>query len=292
MKKIFYFICLFLFALIITAQTEVKLRQKITKIISTKKASFGIAIYNFKDQKKIYFNKKKKFVLMSVVKFPQAIAILDKVDKGKLNINKKIYFGKKDLLKNTYSPIIKDKKRDNFSISLDEALSYTVSKSDNNVCDKLFKILGGSNEAEKYFKKIGYKSLTIGTDYANMGKNTIYANQINPEEMLNILIKFYNNELLSKKNTALLWNKLTETVTGPDRIKGLLPEGIIVGHKTGTSNTDKNGITPAFNDIGIVKLPDGNSFAIVVFISNSKENHKTNAKTIAKITKVTYDFLK
>ena len=124
-----------------------------------------------------------------------------------------------------------------------------------------------------------------------MAINTIYANQSSPKDMLELLRMFYDNELLSKKSNELLWGKMVETSTGPDRIKGLLPEGTIVGHKAGTSGTDENGITAAFNDIGIVKLSNGGSFAIVIFISNSKEDDDTNAKAIAEISKATYDYL-
>ena len=192
---------------------------------------------------------------------------------------------------NTYSPLRDERTEGNFDISLSEALSYTISKSDNNVCDKLFKVMGGTKVAEEYVHSLGLNDISIGTDYADMATNTIYANQSSPKDMLELLRMFYDNELLSKKSSELLWGKMVETSTGPDRIKGLLPEGTIVGHKAGTSGTDENGITAAFNDIGIVKLPNGGSFAIVIFISNSKEDDDTNAKAIAEISKATYDYL-
>ena len=191
----------------------------------------------------------------------------------------------------TYSPILYERTESSFDLSLSEALSYTISKSDNNVCDKLFKVLGGTTVAEDYVQALGLENISIGTDYANMEKNTMYANQSSPKDMLELLRMFYENELLSQQSSELLWRKMVETSTGPDRIKGLLPAGTVVGHKTGTSGTDENGITAAFNDIGIVKLPDGGSFAIVVFISDSKEDGDTNASSIAEISKATYDYL-
>jgi len=263
----------------------------INEIISTKNATFGIGIYDFENQDALFINKDNQFVMLSVVKFPQAIAILNQVDAGILNYDMRIYFEKGDLRPNTYSPLRDERTEDNFDISLSEALSYTISRSDNNVCDKLFKILGGTRVAEDYVQNLGLKSISIGTDYADMGKNTIYANQSSPKDMLELLRMFYDKELLSKESSELLWIKMVETSTGPDRIKGLLPQGTVVGHKTGTSGTDEDGITAAFNDIGIVKLPDGGSFAIVIFISNSMEDNDTNARTIAEISKATYDQL-
>ena len=83
---------------------------------------------------------------------------------------------------------------------------------------------------------------------------------------------------------------MTETSTGPKRIKGQLPPGTLVAHKTGTSATNEKGITAAVNDIGIVTLPNGTHFVISVFVSNSKENDETNEKIIADITKLAWDY--
>lgn len=267
------------------------LKLKIDEIISTKKAAFGIGIYDFENQETLFINEDRQYVMLSVVKFPQAIAILNQVDQGIISYDTKIHFEKSDLLPNTYSPLRDERPEGEFDLSLSEALSYTISQSDNNVCDKLFKILGGTNVAEEYVHNLGLTNISIGTDYADMETKTMYANQSSPRDMLELLRRFYEHELLSKESSDLLWIKLVETSTGPDRIKGLLPEGTIVGHKTGTSGTDERGTTAAFNDIGIVKLPDGGSFAIVIFISNSRENDDTNARLIAEITKATYDYL-
>ena len=83
---------------------------------------------------------------------------------------------------------------------------------------------------------------------------------------------------------------MIETSTGKNRIKGQLPEGTIVAHKTGSSGTNEEGITAAANDMGIVTLPDGKHFAISVFVTNSKENDKTNEKIISDISKAAWDY--
>jgi beta-lactamase class A len=83
---------------------------------------------------------------------------------------------------------------------------------------------------------------------------------------------------------------MTETATGKKRIKGQLPEGTVVGHKTGSSGTNEKGITAAVNNIGIVSLPNGKHFSISVFVSNSIEKLETNEKIIADISKLAWDY--
>ena len=62
---------------------------------------------------------------------------------------------------------------------------------------------------------------------------------------------------------------MTETTTGPKRIKGLLPADAVVAHKTGTSPTNSEGLSPATNDVGIITLPNGKHIAIAIFVCNS-----------------------
>lgn len=83
---------------------------------------------------------------------------------------------------------------------------------------------------------------------------------------------------------------MKQTETGKNRLKGQLPKGTVVAHKTGWSGTNKDGITAAVNDIGIVFLPNGRHFFISVFVTESTEDGDANEKIIADIAKVTWDY--
>jgi len=83
---------------------------------------------------------------------------------------------------------------------------------------------------------------------------------------------------------------MKETETGQNRLKGQLPKRTIVAHKTGSSGANKEGLTAAVNDIGIVFLPGGQYYYISVFVTKSTENAETNEKIIADISKATWDY--
>jgi len=53
---------------------------------------------------------------------------------------------------------------------------------------------------------------------------------------------------LSEKSTELLLDIMERCETGAGRLKGLLPEGTVIAHKTGT-------IGGTTNDVGIITLP-------------------------------------
>jgi len=81
---------------------------------------------------------------------------------------------------------------------------------------------------------------------------------------------------------------MTASKTGPGRIKGLLPEGTVVAHKTGSSGT-VHGLTRATNDVGLVTLPDGKHLAVVVFVSDTKAGEATRDAVIAKIARAAWN---
>lgn len=264
------------------------LQANIESIIRDKKASVGVGIYNITSNDLLLINGSDTFALMSVVKFHQALYILSLVDNGELSLNTKIHLIRDDLNPNSYSPILDEISDSSFSISLDEALSYTISKSDNNICDKLFELYGSPETVGAFINSNDLKNTQITTDYTHM--RDMYANQTTPSDMIKLLTNFHNREILSKQSTEILWQKLTETSTGVNRLKGLLPENVTVGHKTGSSGRAPNGTTEIHNDIGIVELPNGEKIAIVVFIKDSQEEPSKNDLIIAKIAKMTYDF--
>ena len=116
-----------------------------------------------------------------------------------------------------------------------------------------------------------------------------YTNWGKPADLVQLLDIFYSGKALSKTSNDFLMKIMTETTTGPHRIKGLLPKDAVVAHKTGTSPTNAEGLTPATNDIGIITLPNGKHLAIAIMVCNSKADEATREAVIAKIAKAAWD---
>jgi len=116
-----------------------------------------------------------------------------------------------------------------------------------------------------------------------------YDNWAYPSEMLKLLKMFYEKILLSDSTHKFLWQTMVETYTGKNRIKGLLPKGTIVAHTTGSSGANRAKLFAATNDVGIVVLPSGNAFALVVFVSDSNESDADNERIIAEVSKMLWE---
>jgi beta-lactamase class A len=275
--------------------TADSLRQQIEKIVSSKNAIVGVSITGNNGKDTISLNGEKHFPLQSVFKFHIALAVLSQIDKGKFRIDQKIKIHKKDLLPNLYSPI-REEYPNGATLSISKIIEYTVSASDNVGCEVLLRLIGGPKMVEDYFaaNKLKDISIKLNEEQQQADWDLQFQNWTTSIASNETLAKFYynNNKLLSKKSHDFIWKVMRETETGEGRLKGQLPKGTVVAHKTGSSGANKQGITAAVNDIGIVFLPNGKHYFISVFITNSTENSDTNEKIIADISKVTWDYFK
>lgn len=276
-----------------SAQTADSLKQKIQQIVSAKNAVVGVSIIGNSGKDTVSINGDRHFPLQSVFKFHIALAMLSQIDKGKFSLNQKIKIEKKDLLPNLYSPI-RDKYPAGATLAISKILEYTVSESDNVGCDLLLRLAGGPQIVEEYFIKNGFTdvSIKINEEVQQANWDLQFQNWTTPKEANEALARFYLNKtkLLSPKSYDFIWRIMKKTATGKARLKGQLPKNTVVAHKTGSSGANKEGLTAAVNDIGIVFLPNGQHFYISVFVTNSKENAETNEKIIADISKAAWDY--
>jgi beta-lactamase class A len=292
--RILYFLLIIVLSIKSFSQTT-DLNKQFSEIIGDKKVKVGICVYDFKTKNFYGINLKEHFPMQSVFKFHIALAVLDLVDKGKLSLSQKVYISKERMEADWYSPLRDKYPNGNVKLTIAEILRPTVSESDNVGCEVLLDLIEGPKTVDDYLKKIGMKDVQVKHNETIMQASwePQFENYSSPNSAVELLKALHNGKILSPKSRAYVQKMLLETSTGPNRLKGLLPKGTVVAHKTGTSGTNKQtGEMAAVNDIGIITLPNGNQFAIAVFVSNSKEKIETNEKIIAEIAKATYDYLK
>ena len=79
---------------------------------------------------------------------------------------------------------------------------------------------------------------------------------------------------------------MTGSTTGPRRLKGRLPEGTSVAHKTGTTAV-------VINDVGIVTLPAngkiGGRIAIAVYVADGS-SLAAMERTVAQLSAAAFEF--
>ena len=229
--------------------------------------------------------------MMSVFKFHIALAVLNKVDEGKLSLTQEVFIKKKDLHENTWSPMREDFPDGNVNLTLDKLLRYTVSHSDNNGCDILIDLVGGTKVIQKFINQQGIKDFVIKVNENQMRSwKNLYVNTTTPLATTALLEKFFKGEIIKESTTKYLYQIMVETSRGLTWMKAGLPENTELAHRTGISGTNDDNLRVAMNDIGIVKLPNGKHFILSVYLKNITEKQEDTEKIIADITKATWDY--
>jgi beta-lactamase class A len=295
MKK-YFLIGFFLFLLGFNfAQTQRvnPLNRAMESYLKEKEAKVGVVVTDSMGNVIAWVNGNYQFPMQSVFKFHIAMVVLAEVDKGTFTLDQKMVIKKSDLKTKTWSPI-RDLYPKGTTLTLAEIIDFTVSQSDNNGCDYLLKLIGGPQVVEDYFREKGYPNISIQVNEAKMHKswNMQYKNLITPAECNRILYDFHkqNQQFLSVDCKKFLLQCMLNTETGMKRLKGKLPEGTPVAHKTGSSGSNANGVTAAANDVGIVFLPNRNGFIISVFVSQSTESEDVNEEIIANLCLIAWEY--
>ena len=268
------------------------LETSLKQYLKTKKADIGIAVCLIETNEITTVNGGKHYPMQSVYKFPLAIAVLDAVDKKTIALNQKVHVSKTELRPGTWSPLREKYPEGNIDITIAELLEYSVSKSDNNACDILFKLIGGTAATNQYIQKLGIQEMAIVATEEEMAQewNLQYKNYSSPKAMNQLLNGFFHGKYLLEPSNNFLMKLMTASSNSASRIKALLPKAAVVAHKTGTSDTNKEGLRPALNDVGIITLPNGKHIAVSVFISNDTQKYEDAEKTVAEIAKLIWDY--
>ena len=268
------------------------LRNKIIAYCNNYRATVGVSVRFIEDAFTISINGEKMLPMLSVYKLPITMCVMNKIDSGLYTLQTPIHITMKDMHKNTWSPLRDALTNTDTTLSLAEIIKHTLIQSDNNCTDLLLKTIGGVKTVQTYLEQIGLPNIEVNNTEWEIfqSPNLIYSNRATPNDITTLLNKLYTQRLFSDSCFNFLWNTLSDCSTGNNRIRGLLPKETEVAHKTGTSFTTKEGITPAINDVGIIRLPNGKHIALSIFVTESKEDRATNERIIAEITEIIWEY--
>jgi len=233
----------------------------------------------------------ESFPMQSVYKAPISMAVLHEIEQGRLTLEQRVPVRKADLIApGQYSPIATAYPKGGVALTVRELMQAALIESDGTASDILLRLAGGPERVTGYLRAQDVRDLTVAASEKEMGRDDLlqYRSGATPEAAVQLLRLLATGRILTPDHRRLLLDMMARAATGPHRIKGLLPAGTVVAHKTGTAGT-RNGLTRATNDIGIVTLPDGRHLAIAVFVADSRADTATREGVIARIARAAWD---
>ena len=267
------------------------LGTQLRKVIEGKAATVGVAVI-FNGSELVTVNDMYRYPMMSTYKFHQALSVVDYINREKETLATEILVKQSDMKTEMYSPMHDANRKGNFYITIGDLLKYSLIDSDNHACDILFDYIGGPETTDKYVRSLGITDFSITQTERDMHESTdnVWLNWTKPSAAALLLETFLQNPMFDKNQKFFLERAMADASTGKDKLKAGLPDDVLLGHKTGSSDRNEYGIKVADNDMGFVVLPNGQYYTIAVFVMNSQETDKTNARLIADISKVVYNY--
>ena len=281
----------------------------------------GIAVKSVEDGWSAGWNENVLTPQQSVSKLWVAIAALDAVDKGRIDLDDRVTLTKGDLTL-FHQPIRAKILGGGHTTSLGNLLHEALTKSDNTANDKLMRTIGGPDVVRAMIaaKRLGairfydgerslqskIAGLTWTQSYA-IGRAFYEARNALPmavrraafnryledpydgasaQGIGNALARLKRGELLSPASTAKLLSVMGNTRTGANRLKGGLKAGWTLSHKTGTGQV-LGGTQAGYNDIGVLTAPDGRSYAVAVMIKKTATPLSTRMKLMNEVVRAT-----
>jgi beta-lactamase class A len=270
-----------------------ELEKQFAEIAKDAKGKVGVAAVVLETGEAALLNADDHFAMQSVYKLPISMAVMEQARLGKLDLDEKIGVTKEDFVKPGQASPLRDKNPNGGEFTIRELIRLALVESDGTASDVLLRVAGGPSEVQSYLAQIGIRDIKVVNTEKEFAKdwNNQYQNWATPLEAVRLLRSLRNEwtpEKGNEKKELLLISYMLDAVTGPHRLKGLLPAGTGVAHKTGTSGS-RGGITAATNDIGIFYLPNGKHLAIAVFVADSPADEKTREGVIARTAKAAWD---
>jgi beta-lactamase class A len=269
---------------------QVPLQTQVSGIADRSRGPTGVYAEVLETHTTVALNADERFPMQSVYKLPICMAVLDLVDRHAMTLDTPVQVHASDLAPPGIHSPLRDENPKGGSFTVAELIHSAIADSDGTASDVLLGLAGGPETATAYLRGLGLTDINIAATEAAMSRDPMiqYTNFATPRAAVALLAVLQAGPKIAPRSRAILLNEMTNSTPGAKRLKGLLPAGTRVAHKTGTDGT-VNGMTRATNDIGIITLPGGRHLAIAVFIKDSTADEATREATIANIAKTVFD---
>jgi beta-lactamase class A len=298
-----------------------RLRRRIEDVVKRAAGEVGIALKHFESGQGLEINAGSRFPMASTFKLPVLVEIMAQVKEGNFALGDEVSVEKTDqhlgsgMLSSLTAPGIK--------LSVRNLVNLMMMVSDNSATDILLAKVGPENVNQR-LRQYGVEDISVnrscqelimdwmGVDYQKYKGYTLEQIEVEARKMpgrssedrrqsrrtfildprdqstpaaMNLLLgKIYKKEILDPESCDLIFLIMSQCQTGEGRIKGELPPGTPVAHKTGT-------IAGTVNDVGIITLPEGlGHVALSVFTKDFEDETEDVERIIAEIARLAYDY--
>lgn len=263
---------------------------KIQNELNEIEGKFALAYKDVQSGETILINENERFHAASTMKTPVMIELFKQANEGKFSITDSIL-----IIDEFYS--IVDSSKFKMDVGVDSEaklydligkklpiseLMYEMITMSSNLATNILIDLVDARKVTQSMRSLGADSIMVLRGVEDLKAfDKGLSNTTTALDLLNIYDHIANGTAVNPEASKQMINVLSEQYFS-DMIPKYLPEDVTVAHKTGS-------ITGVHHDSGIVMIPDGNQYILVIL---SKELGDFDAATdgLAKVSKLIYDY--
>jgi beta-lactamase class A len=274
------------------------LEKEFARLAALSPGTLGATVIHLESGQQASYQGGERFPMASTYKIAIAYELLRRVDAGEEKLERMVtltpadYHPGSGTLTALFNPPGFD--QPGVALSLRHLLELMILISDNSATDILLREVGGPEAVNQQLAALGVAGVQVDGPTMEMirnwrsngtGGNGQLRNTATPIGMAALLGKVHRGEGLKPASAALFLDVLRRCQTGNARLKGMLPEGTAVWHKTGT-------LGGVANDAGFIRLPgEAGTLVIAVFVkgADAAASEKRD-RAIAEIARAAHDY--
>ncbi|HEV2082058.1 MAG TPA: class A beta-lactamase [Brevundimonas sp.] len=239
----------------------------------------GFVAHDLGSGRMLAWRGEERFVYCSTFKMFLAAATFLRVQTGEERLERMIPITRADMV--NHAPV--SEPAIGGALSVETLMKGTVEVSDNPAANLLLKANGGLDAMRAFYRGLGDADTTVDRYEPEMNRLDGDKDTIRPlssaANLKRLLIDADTPLSAPHRDKLLRW--MTDTPTGPARIKAGVPAGWTVAHKTGTG-----GYGPT-NDIGVLYPPSGEPVIIAAYHHGARTApSERNEAVIAEATRL------
>jgi beta-lactamase class A len=238
----------------------------------------GVAILDTGTGRHVGYRDNERFLLCSTFKLLLAAAVLDRVDHGKEQLDRRLVFSKDALL--DYAPVTSQHVGPP-GMTMAELCQAAIALSDNTAANVLLAHLGGPSVVTAYARQLGDTFTRLDRIEPELNRPTPegLSDTTTPAAMLADLQKLALSAALSDASRKQLVTWLGETSTGKNLLRAGVPSDWRIGEKTGSGITQRN-------DVAIMWPPGRKPLLVAAYYENTQASDDQRAAVLAGVGRI------